>query len=52
MVRAPLSIFTSLRKGFPESFIPNNQSFNPNHKMFVAKQFKSVFPKKRRESQK
>ena len=47
MIRAPLSIFTSLRKRFPESFIPNNQS---NHKIFLTKQLKSAFPEKRRES--
>ena len=49
IIRALLSIFASLRKGFPKSFIPNNQS---NHKIFVAKQLKSTFPEKRRESQK
>ena len=42
MIRARLSIFTSLRKGFPESFIPNNQS---NQKIFVTKQLKITFPK-------
>ena len=47
--RPPLNTFTSLRKGFTESFIPNNQS---NHKIFVGKQLKSAFPEKRRESQK
>ena len=49
IITAPLSIFNSLKKGFPESFIPNNQS---NHKIFVAKQLKSAFSEKRRESQK
>ena len=49
MLRAPLSIFTSFRKEVPESFTPKNQS---NHKIFVAKQLKSAFPEKRRESQK
>ena len=49
IIRAPLSIFISLKKGFPENLIPNNQS---NHKIFVRKQLKSAFPEKRRESQK
>ena len=49
IIRAPLSIFISLRKGFPESFIPNNQS---NHKIYVAKQLESAFPEKCRERQK
>ena len=39
IIRAPLSIFTSLRKRFPESFIPNNLS---NHKIFVGKQINSA----------
>ena len=49
IIRAPLSIFTSLGKGFTGSFIPNHQS---NHKIFVAKQLKTTFPEKRRKSQK
>ena len=49
IIGAPLSIFTSLGKGFPESFIENNQS---NRKIYVAKQLKSAFPEKRIESQK
>ena len=49
IIRAPLSIFTSLRKGFSERFILNHQS---NHKIFGTKQLKAAFPEKRRESQK
>ena len=48
IIRAPISIFTSLRKRFSESFIPNNQS---NHEIFVAKPLKSAFPEKCRESE-